>query len=445
MLFSLLLCFFINSFLFGACCQLSVNEAVIDDYNKPLLSPIDTFIGNDNRVPANGGSYGESDTILLETSKPSTSDKTSIYLSSHQPGQVYSPELPTHVTDSITTFGTFNPNKKKVPGTKQPHQTKPTPSKYGVTDKYVLVQTLSHDKNPSSKPGNVYDNEINSIESIILMLNDTKTGPQYNTEIKPQTTFEYNNGIPTKFVGPSSSGNFYITTKVPSSSSIITSTKRPSLYNITYSSSHATSIYTPTSTPATLATVFQKVPILTHSTALGSTTKSPSTSYVYSTVIPKRPSPAGYNPNRISSTTTSTSALTSSTPSKKPTKFVTNTKKPVQKLTTRPISTSYVSGPTPARPSFSSTKKPVALSSYTTSNKPQSSEVPVINKIGSSTPAPTVIVLGPYGIGIIYLINYTFANDAINFHSCLFRFNGKPITNHTHYTKTNCEFCIVKH
>lgn len=386
---------------------MSVNEAVIDDYNKPLLSPIETFSGSDNRVPANGN-YGESDTILLETSKPTTPEKSSIYLSSHVPGQVYSPELPSQVTDSITTFGTFNPNKKKTQNTKQPHQTKPTPSKYGVTDKYVLVQTLSNDKNvPPSKPSNVYDNEINSIESIILMLNDTKTGPQYNTEIKPQTTFEYSSsGLPTKYGSPSSSGTFYITTKVPTPTtpnpiSYIPSTKRPSLYNITYSSSHATSIFTPSSTPATLATIFQKVPILTHS-SVGSTTKSPSTSYVYSTVIPKRPSPAGYNPNRISSTTTSAS---SSTATKKPSKLTTtNTKKPIQKLTTRPISTSYVSGPTPARPSFSTTKKPSILSSYTTSTKPQISQAPIINKIGSSTPAPTVIVLGPYGIGILLSI-----------------------------------------
>lgn len=371
-----------------------MNEAVIDDYNKPLLNPIDTFNGNDNRVPANGG-YGESDTILLEHSRPTSPEKTSIYLS-HAPGQVYSPELPTHVTESLTTYGTLNPTKKKVPNTKQP---KPTPSKYGTTDKYVLVQTLSNDKNgpASAKPANVYDNEINSIESIILMLNDSKTGPQYNTEIKPQTTFEYaSNGLPTKYGSSSTSGNFYITTKLPSSTtqipiSYIPSTKRPPIYNVTYTTSQnaITSLFTPSSTPSTLATVFQKIPILTHTNAV--TTKQPSTSYVYSTVIPKRPSSSSANPNRISSTSTAT---------KKPTKLTPlNTKKPVQKVTTRPISTSYVSGPTPSRPNFSTTKKPASISAYTTPNRPQSSEAPIIDKIGSSTPAPTVIVLGPYGIG----------------------------------------------
>lgn len=337
---------------------MAVNEAVIDDYNKPLLNPLETFNGNDNRVPGTSG-YGESETILVETTKP---DKTSIYLSSNAPGQVYSPELPTQVTDSITTFGTFIPNKKKVPNTKLPHLTKPTPSKYGSTDTYVLVQTLSNDKNAVSlKPANVYENEISSIESIILMLNDTKTGPQYNTELKPHTT----SGLPTKYGSSSSAGNFYITTKLPAST-----TPNPI---------------------STLSTIFQKVPTLSHSSTV-LTTKQPSTSYVYSTTIPKRPSSSSSNPNRISSTTT---------PAKKPTKLATsNTKKPNQKVTTRPISTSYISGPTPARPTYSNTKKPSLISSHTTPIKQQStSGVPIINKIGSSTPAPTVIVLGPYGIG----------------------------------------------
>lgn len=355
--------------MFGACCQLAQNEAVIDDYNKPLLNPLETFSVNDNHVAGNGG-YGQSDTILLE-SKP---EKSSVYLSTTS--QVYSPESSNH--DTLTTLGSFSSNKKKVQNTKQPHQTKPTPSKHGSTDSYVLVQTLSNDKNgASSKPANVYDNEISSIESIILMLNDTKTGPQYNTEIKPQTT----NSLPIKYGSSSTSGNFYITTKLPAST---------------------------TSNPiSTLSTIFHKVPTLTHSSSTLST-KSPSTSYVYSTTVPKRPlsSNSNPNPNRISSTASITS--------KKPTKLVTtnNTKRPVQKLTTRPISTSYISGPTPARPTYtssSSSKKPSIISSYTTPIKQQSSQVPIINKIGSSTPAPTVIVLGPYGAGKKYLLfkNYS--------------------------------------
>lgn len=362
---------------------------ITDDYNKPLLNPIETFSGNDNRVTVNGG-YDGSDTILLETSRPVTStDKTSIYLSSHTPGQLYSSELPTHVTntfDTTTLIGTSN--KKKVPNTKLPYITKPTSIKYGSTDKYVLIQTLSNDKNGiSHKPGTISDNEINSIESIILMLNDTKTGPQYNTESKPQTTFDYaSNSIPNKYGTTTANGNFFITTKLPSSTQ---STKRP-LYNVTYATTHnvQTSIFSPSSTPSSITTIFEKIPTLTYNGS-PSTTKQPSTSYVYSTTIPKRPTTAALNGIKISSTSQVT---------RKPIKLTTsNVKKPVQKVTLRPISTSYVSGPTPARPSYSTTKKPAYIYSSSSSSKP--TEAPLINKIGTSTPAPTVIVLGPYGIG----------------------------------------------
>ena len=53
-------------------------------------------------------------TILLETSNPTSPPKSSIYVSSHTPGQVYSPEIPTQVTSSLTTFGTLSSNKKKT-------------------------------------------------------------------------------------------------------------------------------------------------------------------------------------------------------------------------------------------------------------------------------------------------------------------------------------------
>lgn len=126
---------------------------------------------------------------------------------------------------------------------------------------------------------------------------------------------------------------------------------------------------------------------------IASTTKAPSTSYVYSTVIPKRPTTSNINNNRISSTSVATN---------KPTKGSTIiTKKPSQKISSKPISTSYVSGPTPARPTYSTSKKPSLSSSQTSNTKPHTvTEAPIINKIGTpSTPAPTVIVLGPYGIG----------------------------------------------
>lgn len=360
-----------DGFLFGACCQLNASETLIEDYNRPILNPIDTFTGSDNRVTITGGFDG-SDSILLESTRPGTStDKTStIYLASNVPGQVYSQEVPTRVTNAYgssegTTLIGTTLNKKKIPNTKQPYQTKPTSIKYGNTDKYVLVQTLSNNKNEvSSKPG-ISDNEISSIESILLMLNDTNTGPQYNTDLnKPD--------------------NFYITTKLPAST-----TKRPTLYNVTYTTSHnsvSTSIYSQSSTPSSLATIFEKIPTFSSIAS----TKQPSTSYVYSTVIPpKRPTTP--NNNRISSA----SIITGKPIKGQQTTII--TKKPLQKVTSKPISTSYVSGPTPARPTFTTPKRP----SSTGNTKPHTvTEAPIINKIGTpSTPAPTVIVLGPYGVG----------------------------------------------
>lgn len=215
---------------------------VLEDYNKPLLNSIDTFTGNDNRVTISSG-FGGSDSILFETTRPiTTTDKNSIYLSSNAPGQVYSHELPSLVTNSFgTSEGStiiVSSNKKKIPNTKLPYQNKPTTTKIGNTDKYVLVQTLSNNKNEvSAKPG-ISDNEISSIESIILMLNDTKTGPQYNTDLNNKHE------------------QYFITTKLPGST-----TKKPTIYNLTYTTSH-TSIYTPSSTPSTLSSIFEKIPQL---------------------------------------------------------------------------------------------------------------------------------------------------------------------------------------
>lgn len=388
----LILSYLCISFLFGACCQLSPStEIVTASVNKPALSSIEAFNGNDNRVTVNGN-YGSSDTILLETSRPiaTSTDKTTFYLSSHSPGQVYSSELPTHVTDSFdtATIITTGNKKKKVPSTKPSSQYYTKPTKFGTTDKYVLVQTLSNDKN-HQKPGAISENEINSIESIILMLNDTKTGPQYNTD---------SNLFPSKF-GTSAGGNFYITTKLPSSTGGTHNTKQP-IYNVTYAQ---TSIFAQTSTPSTLTSIFEKIPTLQYN---GSpTTKLPSTSYVYSTTIPKRPTTISSGGVKISSTSQVTKKPTKTTASV--TTITQHVKKPsqTQKVTSKPISTSYVSGPTPARPTFStSSKRPSLLSSHstaavtgTTNKKP--STAPIVNKIGTSTPAPTVIVLGPYGIG----------------------------------------------
>lgn len=338
----------------------------------------------------NGG-FGGSDSVLIESTRPTkrpTTDKGTIYLSSHAPGTVFSPELPTHVQGSHETT---TPHKKRPTNTKSP-TSRPKPTKFD-TDKYVLVQTLSNNKNevsPKPQQGGITDNEIESIESIILMLNDTKTGPQYNTgSSRPRPTFDYTN--PASADG----GNFYITTKLPSSTGrpvayVPPTTKRPPLQGITYtqtSNTVSTSVFSPSASPSSITTLFEKLPALAFNGSPLTSTKTPSTSYVFSTTRPKRPTTL--NNNRISSTTTS----------KKPLKSSSTQKKPVQKVTSRPVSTSYVSGPTPERPTYS-TKKPLyQISSSSGALRPAAvvgTNAPILDNFPTSTPAPTVIVLGPY-------------------------------------------------
>lgn len=402
------------SFLFGACCQLngSTNTSFIEEYNKPSSNTYGTppilFNGAHNHVTVSNGYVG-SDSILIEASpKPATSttEKSGIYLSSSpSAGQVFSPELPTHMTGSYestsgsptTVHHSTSSNKNKVSYTKPHFRPKPTESKIG-TDKYVLVHTISNDKTEASqKPQIISDNEIESIESIILMLNDTKTGPQYSTDTRPPFGFDTTN----TFISSLPNGNNYITqvTKLPSSvrppqfatTAFVSSTKRPQLQTVTISSTYggiSSAVYTPTPAPVTSSSVIVKGPTLSYTgVSVPSTTKSPPSSYAHITTRPKRPSTAS-GQNKITTITTS---------NKKPTKS--GQKKPsTQKVTIRPVSTSYVHGPTPDRPS-SPSKKPVSIPNYSTvSIRPQTSTTaPIINKLPPSTPAPTVIVLGPYG------------------------------------------------
>lgn len=411
------------SFLFGACCQLSgsTNTSFLDDYNKPSSNAYGTppiiFNGANNHVTISNG-YGGSDSILIEASpKPATSttEKSGIYLSSSPPaGQVYSPELPTHMTGSYestsgsptTVHHSTTTNKNKVSYTKPHFRPKPTESKIG-TDKYVLVHTISNDKNePSPKPQGISENEIESIESIILMLNDTKTGPQYSTDTRPPFGYDPTN---TFFSSIGNTNTYFISTKLPSSSvrpthyattAIVSSTKRPAIQTVTISNTYGIVSSTPqppTAAPVTTSSVYVKGPTLSYTgVSVPSTTKSPVPNYVYSTTKPKRPITSSSSQNKIT-TIGQNKITTSTTTSKKPTKS--GQKKPSsQKVTVRPVSTSYVNGPTPSRPS-SPTKSPVLLSTYSTATpRPQTSTTaPIINKLPQSTPAPTVIVLGPYG------------------------------------------------
>lgn len=131
------------------------------------------------------------------------------------------------------------------------------------SDKYVLIQTINHDvpvkaETPIKQNGAMSDNDIESIESIILMLNDTKTGPQYNSDSSSTengSTMNYGGNTATIY---GVQGTTSQQQQQPSTSSIDYNKYGPSIHYVTEMMS-------------------------------ASTPKPPSTSYVYSPQPTRRP------------------------------------------------------------------------------------------------------------------------------------------------------------
>lgn len=226
---------------------------------------------------------------------------------------------------------------------------KPKPTKNNQ-NKFVLVQTIDHNKPP--KHGSMSDNDIESIESIILMLNDTKTGPQYSTDPSVITNYgtSSTHAIDYNKYGSSS---YYITTKFPSSTPQAPSTsyvyspeptRRPISVHSTIASSYG-AVTPGISTPSS--------PVKGSSSA---TTRLPSTSYVTGSPTTKRP--IDYANDEI----IGTSYRPTTYATKKPTKA----KNPTKITTKNPPSTSYVTGPTTPRPKSTTPKKPSTSYVYST-------------------------------------------------------------------------------
>lgn len=171
------------------------------------------------------------------------------------------------------------------------------------TEKYVLVQTISNDKQaeetPTKKPST---NE--SIQSIILMLNGSNPGPEYsmnmNNNYNSPTTPSYDSTsmIDREKYGASS---YYITTKIPSNAN------RPTTLNVPSTSY----VYSPSptrrqTTKTTTTKNANRVKITpTRSPQKPTTLNVPSTSYIYSpNPITKRPTTAASPSSTVSSTTT---------------------------------------------------------------------------------------------------------------------------------------------
>lgn len=189
------------------------------------------------------------------------------------------------------------------------------PTSYPVsTEKYVLVHTISNDKQgnhempPTKKPST---NE--SIQSILLMLNGSNPGPEYNVD---SMSVHNNYGAPStpSYASTSminrekyGSSSYYITTKAPTS---------PKVPSSSYVYSSATRRPSPTKT--TTLTTRVKV-TATKSPQTVTTLNVPSTSYVYSpNPIKKRPSTAATSSSTASPTTTTTTASKKGTTKRQP-------------------------------------------------------------------------------------------------------------------------------
>lgn len=120
-----------------------------------------------------------------------------------------SPSAPEHTptpTTEKTTMSSSSTTERTFKVTHAKPAFRPKPTKViqintPDSDKYVLIQTINHDvevpvkvATPTKQNSAMTDNDIESIESIILMLNDTKTGPQYNSDgssTEPGSTIYY--------------------------------------------------------------------------------------------------------------------------------------------------------------------------------------------------------------------------------------------------------------
>lgn len=177
------------------------------------------------------------------------------------------------------------------------------------TEKYVLVHTISNDKQsegnqdkPTKKPST---NE--SIQSIILMLNGSNPGPEYGIDSMNVNNNNYHS------VTPSFGSTSMIDREKYGSSSYYITTKNPSNHPTTLSVPSTSYVYSPNptrrqTTKTTTLKNYNQVKITpTRSPQSPTTLNVPSTSYVYSAnPITKRPTTAPSSSTASSTTVSKT-------------------------------------------------------------------------------------------------------------------------------------------
>lgn len=437
-----------DGFLFGACCQLpgsTAGELLESEQHHPSLAnnilelQTKTTYGPTVDVLSNGVSH-ITESFLENQAITTAQDNEIVQINGrpedfgYSPGIIHSstpetlvlhsdneidplefkiPEF-TQTTDRSSTSrvedataaytgGTVNPGLIQIAVSHAPYLTssqsfqrpmfrpRPTTStRPQIEDKYVLVPTITHPIKPNKTQ------EFDTIVNIVHLLNDTSTPIpflsssrpstiylQYTDEQKRPTTLSYNSA----------------TTKYPTK----TSSKRPS------------------STPLTVSSTVTKRPTSSSSKTKATSKKPPSTSYVYSTTIPPRrttqpvrktPSPTTtkkpttkkqtyiYPPSTLRPGAAYASSTTRpiTTPTKygsyttgRPTtnKYSATSRPGTVTPTSKPPSTSYVTGPTPPR-------RPATVSSHIAG---PSYSVVSPTKTGYTTtyasPPPPVIVFAP--------------------------------------------------
>ncbi|CAD7077846.1 unnamed protein product [Hermetia illucens] len=296
-----------------------IQEITSDLIHSPLLGSDDynsEFTHSDITHPS-------ADTDLMEDDLQ--------FSTGYGPSTVY---VPAPSTEASTTTSTTESYRKPIGFKRKPSSTKPPEVVPTPDNKYVLVQTINKDK-PEKKPQSpsMTTNDIESIESIILMLNDTNHGPSYNSEPSTpdpiKTSFSSSYG--TQKPPMSTNGAMY--DKYEPSHFI---TKKPGTIGMSThipmqgESSGYESMSMSTAKPASM--IF--------------TSTNPFAVLAQSTRPPKPESSSAYQGLVTASTTQTIAASSASTGSS------TSTRKPTTwpLKTTKPPVTSYVTGPTTPRP-----------------------------------------------------------------------------------------------
>lgn len=326
--------------------------SLLNTYDSSYVNAATATEANADYTSASGAGY-LSNTILQDEDKFDHSDIShpgaDAILLSENGTEIHDYAEPSNFTPPEIHIDKESKTEKPIRVTYPKPQFKPKPTQANDPNSYILVHTIQSENkyNETQTKPTVPTNNIPSIETIILMLNDSQHGPQYDTDqttLKTTSVYPYptTSSINYDKYGPSS---FYVTNK-------LTPTKTP--FSTTQSQSPSNYIYSnaPTKSPSTLSNNYSpSTSVYSGSSTYGSTSFDGPIPYPSTTLQPpqksKKPSKS---PTKTPSKTTvvnktpSTSYVYSPNPTKRPTTATTTTTttiitsdgtKPVRKTTSK--------------------------------------------------------------------------------------------------------------